>query len=250
MNHTTTPVDQIPALARAEVAVLAATENRRALELLESLNDQDWVRPTDCEAWDVRAMAGHVLGMMEGFVSFRQWVHQMRAGTKAAGDGPFIDGMTSVQVQERAGLERPELLARLAAAGPRSARARVRVPSLLRRLPMKEEVGGVKETWRLGYLLDVILTRDPWMHRVDISRATNRAMVLTAEHDGRVVADVVAEWARRHGRPFVLRLDGAAGGVFSQGVGGDEFALEAVEFCRILSGRAPGTGLLNQEVPF
>jgi hypothetical protein len=56
----------------------------------------------------------------------------------------------------------------------------------------------------MGYLLDTILTRDPWMHRVDIARATGRDMVLTADHDGRIVADVVAEWARRHGQPFTL----------------------------------------------
>ncbi len=64
----------------------------------------------------------------------------------------------------------------------------------------------------MGYLLDVILTRDPWMHRVDIARATGRDLVLTPEHDGRIVADVVAEWARRHGQPFTLTLTGPAGG--------------------------------------
>ena len=79
---------------------------------------------------------------------------------------------------------------------------------------MKEEVGGKQETWRMGYLLDVILTRDPWMHRVDIARATGREMVLTPEHDGRIIADVVAEWARRHGQPFTLTLTGPAGGEF------------------------------------
>jgi hypothetical protein len=88
------------------------------------------------------------------------------------------------------------------------------------------------------------------MHRVDITRATGREMVLTADHDGRLVADVVAEWARRHGQPFTLHLTGPAGGVFTQGTGGDELTLDAVEFCRTLSGRANGAGLLTQEVPF
>jgi hypothetical protein len=114
---------------------------------------------------------------------------------------------------------------------------------------MKEEVGGRPETWRMGYLLDTILTRDPWMHRVDIARATGRDLVLTSEHDGRIVADVVAEWARRHGQPFTLTLTGAAGGGFARD-GGDHITMDAVEFCRILAGRAPGSGLLDQEVPF
>ena len=115
---------------------------------------------------------------------------------------------------------------------------------------MKEEFGGQTETWRMSYLLDVILTRDPWMHRVDISRATSRPLVLTPEHDGRIVADVAAEWARRHGRPFRLELTGPAGGTFVNGDGGEDIRLDAVEFSRILSGRAAGTGLLTQEVPF
>jgi hypothetical protein len=75
-------------------------------------------------------------------------------------------------------------------------------------------------------------------------------MELTADHDGRIVADAVADWADRHGRPFTLHLEGAAGGEFVQGEDGEELALDAVEFCRILSERAPGEGLLAQPVPF
>ena len=102
----------------------------------------------------------------------------------------------------------------------------------------------------MGYLLDVILTRDTWMHRVDIARATGRPSTLTSDHDGRIVADVVAEWGRRHGQPFVLHLDGPAGGDYTSGTGGEEITIDAIEFCRTLSGRATGAGLLTQEVPF
>ena len=43
--------------------------------------------------------------------------------------------------------------------------------------------------------MDMVWTRDVWMHRIDITRATGRPLVgkLTAEHDGRIVADIVAE---------------------------------------------------------
>ena len=88
------------------------------------------------------------------------------------------------------------------------------------------------------------------MHRVDIARATGRDLLLTPDHDGRIVADVVAEWARVHGQPYRLTLTGPAGGTWSAGAGGEEITLDAIEFCRILSGRAPGTGLLAHEVPF
>jgi uncharacterized protein (TIGR03083 family) len=248
---TATTVGTVPPLARPETSALAATENQRVLELLRSLGDDDWSRPTDCPAWDVRALAGHVLGGMEAFASLGEFVHQMRSGRKAAGDRPFIDGMTEVQVRDRAGLTREQLLGRLAEVGRRAARGRGRVPGLLRRLPLKQELpGGTKETWPMGYLLDVILTRDTWMHRVDIARATSRPLVLSPDHDGRIVADVAAEWARRHGQPFTLHLEGAAGGSFISGTGGEEITIDAVEFCRILSGRATGAGLLTQEVPF
>jgi hypothetical protein len=104
--------------------------------------------------------------------------------------------------------------------------------------------------WRpLKYLLDVGFTRDVWAHRIDLEAATGRPMDLTADHDGRLVADYVAEWAGIHGQPFELRLTGTAGGAFSQGVGGERVELDALEFVRTLSGRRPGTGVLANAFP-
>jgi hypothetical protein len=115
----------------------------------------------------------------------------------------------------------------------------------------------VVERWSLGYLVDTIYLRDLWMHRVDASRATGHELELSSDHDGRIVADVVAEWARRHGEPFTLTLTGPAGGTYSSagtGTGSTttppEVELDAVELCRILAGRADGTGLLTTIVPF
>ena len=102
----------------------------------------------------------------------------------------------------------------------------------------------------LGYLVDTILTRDTWMHRIDIARATGRDLVLTPDHDGVIVADVVTEWAGRHCAGCTLSLTGPAGGHWTFGAGGPEIELDAVEFCRTLSRRAPATGLLDVEVPF
>ncbi len=198
-------------------------------------------------------MAGHSVGMMADFTSFRSLIRRMSAATGAAkkAGGPVVDSMTAMQVADNAHLSPDELIARVEQLGPKAARWRANAPALFRRMPMKETVGGVAETWRMGYLLDTILTRDPWMHRVDIARATGRDMDLTSDHDGRIIADVVAEWARRHGRPFTLTLTGAAGGEFVAGDGsGESITIDAIEFCRILSGRASGDGLLTQEVPF
>lgn len=250
MSIIATQVKNVPQLDRKEASVLAAAENARFVALVESLGPDDWARPTDCAAWDVRALVTHVLGAMEGHVSVPVFVHQLRAGKKAAGDRPDIDGMTEVQVRERSHLEPRQIVERVRDLGPRAARARARVPALLRQIRFPQEVGPAKEWWSLGYLFDTILTRDTWMHRVDLCRATGRAIELTPAHDGRIVADVVAEWARRHGRSFMLTLTGPAGGTFTEGDGGEPITIDAVEFARTLSGRASGTGLLQQAVPF
>jgi uncharacterized protein (TIGR03083 family) len=249
-----TRVDAIPPISRREARHLAATEYQRYTDLLRSLGRAEWERPTECELWDVRAMAGHSVGMMGDFSSYPSLMRRMRAATKATKDsgGVFIDNMTAMQVADHAELTTDELIARAEELGPKAARWRAGANALFRRMPMKEEVDGKTETWRMAYLLDVILTRDPWMHRIDISRATGRDLVLTADHDGRIVADAVAEWARRHGQSFSLTLTGPAGGeyVSAEGDGGEHITVDAIEMCRMLSGRSEGTGLLAQQVPF
>lgn len=71
-------------------------------------------------------------------------------------------------------------------------------------MPVEQPVGDQVEPWSFGFLIDVVLTRDTWMHRVDIARAAGQEPELTADHDGVLVADVVAEWASRHGQPCML----------------------------------------------
>jgi uncharacterized protein (TIGR03083 family) len=249
---TATPVETIPPITPAEAEGLARTEYARVADQLRSLAADDWSRATDCPRWDVRAIAGHSTGMLATFTGYRTLFREMSAATRAAkrSGEPVIDALTAKQVADHAGLSTSELIDKIDQVGPRAARWRASRPALFRRMPMKEEVGGAKETWRMGYLLDVILTRDPWMHRVDVARATGRDLDLTSEHDGRIVADIVAEWARRHGRPFTLTLTGPAGGTYVSGETGEHIAIDAIEFCRTLSGRATATGLLTQEVPF
>ena len=235
--------------SRAAALALAASEYQRFLGQLRSLDPADWGRPTGCPDWDVHAMAAHVLGMAEMVASPRQFVAQNGAAARAGGG---IDALTALQVRRRAHLTPQEIVDRLAEVAPRAVRGRRRLAGLLGRLPMPERqvVGDRREWWRFGFLFDVILTRDTWMHRVDIARATGRELVLTPGHDGLLVADVVAEWARRHGRPYRLRLTGPAGSSWSAGDGGPQLELDAVEFCRVLSGRGTGSGLLAEQVPF
>jgi len=157
-----------------------------------------------------------------------------------------------VQVDERDDWAPERVVTEARAVGPRAVRGRRRLPGFVRRriLPQAQHVGGRRERWTVGFLTDVILTRDPWMHRIDIARATGRDPVLSTDHDGLIVADVVTEWAARHGTPYRLSLTGPAGGTWSYGDSGKELTLDAVEFCRLLSGRGSGDGLLGVQVPF
>lgn len=234
------------ALDRDTAMRLAETEYERVVALLDGLAPQDWAKPTDCPAWDVRAMAAHMLGMAEMSASIRESMRQVKAAEKRG--GVFIDALTDLQVAERVDMSPAGIAARYAEVAPRAVKGRRRTPWFVRRTRMgaAQVMNGIEEAWTLGFLIDVIMTRDPWMHRIDIARTTGAPLVLTADHDGVLVDDVVREWAERHGQPFTLHLTGPAGGTW--GSGGPALEFDAVEFCRALSGR--GTAPLDTEVPF
>lgn len=233
-----------------EAMQLAETEFARMLELLRQLDEPEWRKQTVCDLWDVRTMVAHVVGMAEAQASFRQFLHDFRAASRRR-DGKMIDAMNETQIRERAHLSPADLIDHLATTAPAAVRARRRTPAFMRwAIRMRQDPPFERERWPYGYLVDVIFTRDTWMHRLDISRAIGRDMHLSAEHDGRLIADVVADWAGRHGRAFALTLTGPAGGQWQTGTGGDHLELDALEFCWTVSGRARGTGLLATHVPF
>ena len=236
------------AMRHADWMAAAAEEYKRLDSLLTELDEADWSRPTDCSEWDVRQVVAHLVGAAESNARVRELLRQARLGRKARPGEPGVDGMNAVQVEERADVPPAQLRRDLADAGRRGVRARSRLPRALRalRLPFGPPLG----VRSLGYLMDRIYTRDAWMHRIDIARTTGRPLLLTPDHDGRIVADVVAEWARAHGRPYSLVLTGTAGGSWTEGTGGEAISMDAVEYCRVMSGRERGSGLLATTVPF
>ncbi|MEU1208602.1 maleylpyruvate isomerase family mycothiol-dependent enzyme [Nocardia sp. NPDC005825] len=242
-----------PGIARPDAMRLAADEYARVADAVAALAPGDWERPTECTEWTVRQLVSHIVGMAAMASSPFESRRQMRiADKRLGGEAEMVDALTALQVREFGRRTPAELVTDLRRIGPKAATGRRRTPGFLRRRAMggTELVNGEREHWTLGYLIDVILTRDPWMHRIDLSRATGRPLALTADHDGRIVDDVVREWAARHGKPYRLTLTGPAGGDWSSPGGGDAFELDAIEFCRALSGRGSLDAPLGTQVPF
>jgi len=237
-------------ISHSEAMALTATENARLLAQLRGLTDDQWRAPTDCTRWTVRDIAVHLIASAQaqaGPVEFARQVIAGRPLTGEIGGAHWVDGLNEAQLRARTGWSAsalPGLWERHSAAALRSRRRMPAPVRALRVLPLGGEMG-----WqRLDYLFDTGFTRDVWMHRIDIARAAGVAPVLTASHDGRIIADIVSEWSSRHGQPFSLTLTGAAGGVFAGGVASAQ-SLDAVEFVRILSGRAMGDGILRYKLP-
>lgn len=239
-------------LTTGERVRLAQTEAERWIANVRGFSPQDWESPSGCEGWTVSDLVRHCIGQAEQLASFRVALRQARAGRRLARGRALIDGITEHQVASRADLPPARLVRDLEAALPRAVRARERWPRTSSRLGMRIEVpdprGVVKERWTFAYMSQV-MTRDLWMHRVDLDRAGVRPLELTPGHDGRIVADVVADWARRHGGPFDLTLTGPAGGHWRVPGDGPVIEQDAVTFCKGLFGRAPSPAY-DVSVPF
>jgi len=237
-------------IGRPEARQLAEQEFVRFAELAASLTPEEWETSTDCTGWDVRKMILHVLGSAEAQASVPTFLHQFRRGlplNKEIDSHHWVDGLNELQIRERRHLSDDEIVTQLRAIGPKAVKGRWSTPPPVRYLPIPF---GPPVGWKpLKYLLDVGFTRDIWAHRIDIHAVINRSMQLTADHDGRLVADIVAEWASIHCEPFELVLNGPAGGKFSQGVDGERVEIDATEFIRVLAGRRPGTGVLRHTLP-
>jgi uncharacterized protein (TIGR03083 family) len=250
---TTTGTDAraIPAIGHDEAMRITQAEFERMLGAMRELGADDWTRPTENTEWNVREMLLHLLGAADANASMREMVSQMVRGKRLfdeIGGHHWVDGLNEIQIRDRATLSNAAIVERYAAVVPKAVRARRTIPRPVRALPILPmgEPFGRKP---IGYLTDMGFTRDVWMHRADLARATGRPMLLTPEHDGRIVADIVREWAELYGLAFSLDLEGPAGGAFAAGAGGEALRIDAVDFVRVLSGRGEATGLLDHSLP-
>ncbi len=237
------------AMNRTQAADFCTTEYARLAALLRELTPDEWRRPTECAPWDVRAMAGHLVGAAEA-ASLAAFMRQALAGMRVhhkPGLGNLVDGVNEVQIGEQASLSTGALVDALERAAPAQVRTRRSPAWYTPFMPVPTPVNWIS----LRTLRVAVLNRDLWIHRVDICRATGRPMELTAGprwrhrrgHRGRRGPSVTGSRTRWCSRgPPAARTQ--------RGDGASEVRLDAVEFCRIVSGRAPGDGLLATPVLF
>ncbi|MGA9278700.1 maleylpyruvate isomerase family mycothiol-dependent enzyme [Ilumatobacter sp.] len=252
VNYPTVTVDvaTIARIRHREAMQITAAENTKFGACLAGLTPQQWGARTECDRWDVRAVAAHVIGAAAAQVSPREFVRQVRTGkpfVAEIGAQYWWDGMNELQVRERADASTDQLRQEWADTAPNALKARSKLPKPIANLPLLKLPAPVGRA-RLKYLFDMGFTRDVWMHRIDIAVAIGALPDLDGDHDGRIVADLVAEWAETHGEPFVLELVDLEI-TYVSGVAGEHVQISTIDFARILSGRADGDGVLRHPLP-
>ncbi|MDT4941894.1 MAG: hypothetical protein QOJ34_1983 [Pseudonocardiales bacterium] len=246
-----TDVRTIPRIKHKEAMQITAVENAKFAAALGDVRAEDWAKPTDCARWNVQALAAHVVGSAAGQASPREFARQVRTGKPIVAEIDaeyWWDGMNELHVREREAASVEDLQAEWAENSARALRARRRLPRPIAWLPLINLPAPVGRK-PVSYLFDMGFTRDVWMHRVDLTHAAGTTFDASPEHDGRIIGDLVAEWAATHGQPFELTLTGVAGGSYSSGENGEHVDIDALEFCRTLAGRVSGEGVLRHPLP-
>ncbi|MFE4452612.1 maleylpyruvate isomerase family mycothiol-dependent enzyme [Streptomyces sp. NPDC056796] len=251
MGTTTSSARAIPRTSGTRARLVNEAELRATLSTFRELSDEDWQRPTACTGWTVRDMLAHTVGQYEELP--RPWV-ALRRIRRAARTHPHLgrlDGHNEAQIEDRKAVPGRELIGALAHFAPQGLIALRRTPAPVRRRVrlslLYPEARDLPDD-SMDYLGNVLVVRDTWMHRVDLSDATGGGLALDG-HDAEIVGQVVLDLALAWTGPAVeVDLHGPAGGRHLLGIGTPAATLhaDAVDFARHLSGR-PARGRLDLE---
>lgn len=236
---TIASAESIPYTNADEAHRLLTTALSRFLTLLESLHADDWSKPTACTAWDVHDMVAHQAGGYSSGINYGEMLRQYIRIPKK-GQLPE-DAINELQVGERKKMKSAELIAELKRVGPKAIHNWAYGFNAIKWSGIPHPVAGFMT---LRYLMWVTHSRDTWMHRLDICRATNHPFEQTHDHDGRINELVVLDTAKKlnmklNGRAITLILTGVTGGTWQIGTGNPvaEIEMDALDFNIFVSGR-------------
>ncbi|MGZ3627208.1 MAG: maleylpyruvate isomerase N-terminal domain-containing protein, partial [Ktedonobacteraceae bacterium] len=195
--------------------------------------------------WNVRQMLAHVTGAAASYARWSEFKRQnsFKAQRPYRVSGlSFLDSLNQIQVNDRASTTPAALIDELQTVGPRAIATRARLPLLLRAIRVPLPALGIVP---IGYLTDLIYTRDMWMHRLDLCRATQREMVMTPEHDGRIVSLVMRDVEKKlaailRTKSIAYHLSGRVSGTWQLGAKVPPTAtlqLDVLDFNLLASGR-------------
>ncbi|HEX3196666.1 MAG TPA: maleylpyruvate isomerase N-terminal domain-containing protein [Propionibacteriaceae bacterium] len=227
---------------------ITAEENRRLGALLVDIKPDQWSLPTDCTRWDVRAIVVHLIATAEAQASAIEFVPQAVVGsrlTKQIGGIYPVDGLNEAGLRARRHLKPDELPKLWSSVAANSLRARRRMPKPIRALPLLRLA---PKYWKpLGYLYDIGFTVTCGCTESTSAAPSGAPSTPQPTTMGRIVADIIAEWATTHKDPFTLKLTGPAGGTYSRDPvpTADRLEIDAIDCCRILSGRGTPVGVLH-----
>lgn len=231
----------IPKPTHQEAGILSQKEYERVAALLELLEGDDWQQPTYCTEWNVREMVAHLAGAATGSTSFAEFKRQNITHPYTKQFENPVDGTNKLQIEERASKTPAELINEFRQNGQVAVNKRRNLPWLIRKIHLPMGSLGFSS---FEYLMDVIYPRDEWMHRYDICAATGKKMVVTEEHDGRIIEIVLIDIAKKlkkdlANRSILLQITGPLQAEYQFGGSPDPDCVIAIN-CFDLNLRASG----------
>jgi uncharacterized protein (TIGR03083 family) len=233
----------IARVSRPEAFEHRAHEIGAWLELVRPLDADEWHRPTVCAEWDVADIVGHLVGQADEVR--RPWAfprRELRARRRYPGVEQF-DRHMMVQADEYRGTPPAELTARFERRWHKASRTILRLPRPVRamRLTIDDIPDPTFKRVALGYVHDVLLSRDLWMHRDDVCQALGRPFD-AGPHATELIAQVMLDlqltgyWS---GPAVVVELTGPGAGRYQLGSGDPvgTASVDAVSYMRTVSGR-------------
>ena len=241
---TTTPARPFEVIRPTDLHALSMVrgELSRTQALLDDLDSAEWQHPTDCAGWSVRDVVAHMIGQYEELARPARLIRRLRVARRLAAAG-HRDGRSEAQIRDRGGHSREELIAGLGYWGRKATLAAERIPGPAHHLRASAFFPAARDTPEntIDCFIRVLMPREIWMHRTDISLATQRPAAAGA-YGGDIVRQVILDLAVAWTGPaLILDLSGPAGGrwLLGQGEPVAEVTSDPVTYVRRAAGR-PG----------